>query len=258
MEKMSTAKKILQGFIPEPLLAMRRRWLTERIAQDIAKTADPKGAFSRIYAKGYWGKSGDEIDNFYSGAGSHNAEIVETYVGAMTEFLASFSPKPDVVDLGCGDFAVGSRIRPLCGKYIACDVVDALIERNRAKFHGAEVDFRVIDIIADELPAAEIGFLRQVLQHLSNADILRIVPKLAHKYKFVVLTEHLPLGADFEPNIDKVRGADVRINKGATGSGVVLTAPPFNLSAQKVMRLCEVRYDMGTYPGIVRTDVIVL
>lgn len=255
---MSPAKKILERIIPEPLLAMRRRWLTEQTNKDLAKAKDAKDVFSRIYAKGYWGKSENGDDKFYSGSGSHNREIVETYVKSVNGFLASFNRKPDVVDLGCGDFAVGSRIRPFCGKYIACDVVDALIERNRRKFHDADIDFRIVDITADELPAGEVVFIRQVLQHLSNADILKVVPKLAAKYKFLILTEHLPLTADFEPNLDKARGADVRINKGVGGSGVVLTASPFNLAAAKVTRLCEVRHDIGIYPGTIRTEVIAL
>ena len=28
----------------------------------------------------------------------------------MKEFLNSFSPKPSVVDLGCGDFSIGSKL----------------------------------------------------------------------------------------------------------------------------------------------------
>jgi hypothetical protein len=67
-------------------------------------------------------------------------------------------------------------MRHYCGKYTACDVVPALISRNQIEFSHLNVDFRCLDITHDDLPGADVAVLRQVLQHLSNAQILKIVP----------------------------------------------------------------------------------
>ena len=83
-------------------------------------------------------------------------------------------------------------------------------------------------------------FLRQVLQHLSNKHIAAVVSKLKNSYKYLVLTEHLPLRDDFSPNLDKEVGAGVRIDIGKKGSGVILTKPPFNLQVLQSSVLCEI------------------
>ena len=144
--------------------------------------------------------------------------------------------KPDVVDLGCGDFKVGSQIRPLCGRYTACDVVPELIDFNRGAYEQLDVDFRVLDITADALPEGDVVFVRQVFQHLSNAAIAKAMAKIVAHYKYLVLTEHVPALAGFVPNVDIATGAGTRLQ---IGSGVVLTSPPFNLHAAAERTLSE-------------------
>ena len=94
----------------------------------------------------------------------------------MGRFLRTLDYKPDVVDLDCGDFHVGSRLRCLCSGYVACDIVEPLIAFNAKTFEGLGVDFRTLDLTKDELPSGEVVFVRQVLQHLSNDDIARALP----------------------------------------------------------------------------------
>lgn len=193
--------------------------------------------FSQIYLKGAWGKHGSPDWSFYSGAGSHDDVVVAAYVSAIKGFVATLSKRPNVVDFGCGDFFVGSKIRPLCGSYIACDIVPELIENNRQKYKALDVNFKALDLTSDELPSGDVVFIRQVLQHLSNEQILRVMPKLG-KYKYLVLTEHLPESENFEHNLDKSVGPDTRLG---LGSGVVLTSAPFNLKPICECRLCEIK-----------------
>ena len=82
--------------------------------------------------------------------------------------------------------------------------------------------------------------LRQVLQHLSNAEIEPVVRQIERKFKYLVPTEHVPLGTALTPNLDKPTGRDVRIHR---GSGIVLTAAPFNLRAKAEQVLCEAPED---------------
>jgi inositol phosphorylceramide mannosyltransferase catalytic subunit len=199
--------------------------------------------FEQVYRDHLWG--GDE-HAFFSGTGSHSPTIVAPYVEAIRAFLRRFPAPPNVVDLGCGDFNVGSQLRDLCGQYTACDVVPDLIGYNRTRYADLNVDFRVHDLRTDTLPTCDVLFIRQVLQHLSNADIARGLERIRGRCRFLVVTEHVPSAAYFPPNQDKPSGASIRVD---FGSGVVLTEAPFDLARESEELLCEV----PEYDGWVRT-----
>jgi hypothetical protein len=127
--------------------------------------------------------------------------------------------------------------------------VQSLIDFNAKKFKGLDVEFKVLDLTKDELPGGDIVILRQVLQHLPNSAILRALPEIIAKYKYILLTEHLPPDEDFVHNLDKPPGPDIRLSR---GSGVVLTSPPFYLRAVSVC-LCQSKEPV--FGGIIRTDV---
>ncbi|PCI62723.1 MAG: hypothetical protein COB37_06390 [Kordiimonadales bacterium] len=192
--------------------------------------------FSKIYETSAWGRATNPDMKYVSGWGSHNAEIIGPYVAALNDFLSSFAEKPNVVDLGCGDFNVGSKIRAKCGSYTACDIVPALIDYNKSKYKDLEVDFRTLDLVSDPLPTGDIVFIRQVLQHLNNDDVLQLVKKLPAAYRFLVLTEHIPSKLDFPPNRDKPTGSSAR---DGINSGIVLTEQPFDLPILNEKTLCE-------------------
>lgn len=193
--------------------------------------------FTRIYQRGTWGKSEDPASPFYSGSGSHKDDEIAVYVQSVANFLRSFEVKPNVVDLGCGDFAVGRQVRSFCNRYIACDVVPSLIAFNQARFKDFDVKFKVLDLIENELPPGDIVFVRQVLQHLSNDQISRFVARVPLSYKFLIVTEHWPSHANFKHNVDKLTGPGTRMGY---ESGIVLTSPPFNLRPKMVKQLCRV------------------
>lgn len=188
---------------------------------------------------------------FYSGPGSRDEAIVSAYVKAAGDFLRSLGGRGDAVDLGCGDFAVGSQLRASCGRYSAVDAVAELIAFNRTKYARLDVDFEVLDIVNDPLPAGQVAFLRQVLQHLSNADISKVVEKIAARFKYLVLTEHVPGRGSFTPNADIASGAATRLS---FGSGVVLTSAPFNLKPVEERVICE----CPQHGGIIRTTIYTL
>jgi hypothetical protein len=237
-------KKMVRQFVPQAVLEQRRQLQQRAVERDFAGKSLQE-AFSAIYRRGLWGRVNE--DGFYSGVGSHDPRLVDDYVSAVCAFLAALPQRPHAVDLGCGDFNVGRRLRPMCDRYVACDVVPELVERNRARFPDAE--FRCLDIVRDALPAGDVAFLRQVLQHLGNEQISRVLPKLA-AYRFVVITEHLPDLPEFPANIDKPTGHHIRLDR-VPPSGVVPTLPPFELQAASQRVLCETPHS----GGIIRSTV---
>lgn len=221
------------------------------MAEDgIYREASVGEIFSEVYRRKTWGDANDSAEPFYSGPGSSEGAVVTGYVNAVGEFLRGLG-KPNVVDLGCGDFKVGSQIRPWCDRYTACDVVPELIDFNRRAYKQLDVEFAVVNIAEDALPEGDVVFVRQVFQHLSNAAIASALTKIAARYKYLVVTEHVPAQAGFVPNHDIETGAGTRLQ---IGSGVVLTSPPFNLQAAAERTLCE----SPQFGGVIRTVVYTL
>ena len=191
-----------------------------------------KAVMRQIYDKHLWG--GDDLD-FYSGEGSHKSKIIKPYIKAVSEFLKSKESKLTVLDLGCGDFNIGKHFIAYSEKYIGVDIVDSLIERNKSKFKADNLEFYCLDISKDKLPKADCVILRQVLQHLSNAEIKEIL-NLLPNYKYIILTEHIPIG-NFKPNKDKIASQGIRLKQ---NSGVDILKAPFNFQVTKEELLHEV------------------
>ena len=245
MMKKKILKKILKIFTPKIILKKRRNYLSNQKKIKYKKLTI-KEVFNNIYHSAEWGKSKNPEQKFFSGEGSSNISIVSKYIDGVNIFLESFSSKPDVVDLGCGDFLVGSKIRPLIDSYIACDIVAPLIEYNKKKYQTLNVDFRTLDLTHANLPSGDVVFIRQVLQHLSNDEVSRVVSKLSC-YNYVILTEHLPNG-EFIPNIDIISGQGIRIKK---KSGIRLTDPPFSMQVKNEKQLLRIQLKDGK--GVIET-----
>jgi SAM-dependent methyltransferase len=183
--------------------------------------------FSEIYRRNMWG---GKAGTFYSGPGS-DAEFARQFSDVANTLIAERGIK-SVVDLGCGDFRVGGQIASAEISYTGVDVVDALIERNRQLFARAGIKFCCMDIIEGDLPGGDLCILRQVLQHLSNAQIARILGKLG-RYRFALIGEHHPDPTRLKrPNLDRQAGFDTRVEY---GSGVFLELPPFSAPGVSVL-----------------------
>jgi hypothetical protein len=139
------------------------------------------------------------------------------------------------VDLGCGDFRVGSQIVSEGMQYIGVDLVEPLIRYNSEHYASSSVWFLCLDIVSDNLPAGDLCLLRLVLQHLSNAEIQSVMRKAA-RYRYVLVTEHHPSpDSVIAYNRDKPHGGDTRV---VDNSGVYLDKPPFGvLSLQRLLEV---------------------
>lgn len=229
---MSGMRNVAKRVLPKSVIVARRHQLLRRTREQFRDSSNAE-IFSTVYAENYWGIADG---GFNSGDGSHDPAIYAPYVDAVREFLVSLPNRPDVVDLGCGDFNVARQIRPFCAGFVACDVVPTLIERNRRLPETADVEFRCVDITVDDpLPPGDVVIIRQVLQHLANAEIAKVVPKL-HRYRYAIVTDHQPEG-EFVPNVDIPSGPHIRVG---LGSGLDLAQEPFRLPFAEARELCVV------------------
>lgn len=219
------------------LTKLRQRWI-QRPFNGLSRAA----VFDAIYAHSIWGK--DEEGAPFSGTGSRDERIVLPYVSKVQSFLDGIG-NPSVVDLGCGDFSIGGRLR--CGSYIGCDISDIVLASNRKRF--PQTDFRKVDIVNDELPRGDVGIVRQVLQHLDNSSILAFLERNL-PYKFLIVTESVPAGY-FQPNKDMPVGPNIRL---PLGSGIDLTQPPFCLK-HKVVTSFDVQGRYNRHDNVLRTTI---
>ncbi|MGB1307912.1 MAG: class I SAM-dependent methyltransferase [Oceanihabitans sp.] len=204
-----------------------------------------KDAMIQVYQNKLWGSNESK---FYSGEGSHLPEIVEPYIKVLSSFFASLNKPIVVCDLGCGDFNVGKKLVKHTKKYIAIDIVASLIEHNKTKFKAQNIEFYCLDIASNELPKADCAIVRQVLQHLSNTEIQRIVDKL-YSFKYIILTEHIPEG-EFTPNLDIISGQGTRLKK---QSGLNILQTPFNFKVKTEKQLLKVKPSNGK--GVIITTL---
>lgn len=203
-------------------------WAIRNLSRKIKRTLQQrhdstltcKEVFTRIYATNAWGGEPGEI---YSGPGS-GGEAAKVYADAVNKFINSMDIQ-SVVDIGCGDFRVGKAIADSGVNYTGIDIVDSVIARNNSLHAGPGVQFLVRDIIEDELPEGDLCLAREILQHLSNAQIQRVLEKLSG-FKYLIVTDHQPPAHNLIPNLDKPHGGYIRIQ---SHSALVLDKPPFNL-----------------------------
>ncbi|MDB2321549.1 class I SAM-dependent methyltransferase [Flavobacteriaceae bacterium] len=177
--------------------------------------------FSKIYKDSSWDK---KSLNFNSGPGSHNENLVLPYVKFVNSFIIDKKLK-SIIDLGCGDFNVGKNIYRHVHKYYAFDIVPDLIKKNKIFFNDKKIIFDCKNFIDDKLPKADGVIIRQVLQHLDNKSITKILDKIKH-YKYVIITEHIPKDI-FTPNINKSIGLTTRLE---FNSGINVEIEPFNFN----------------------------
>ncbi len=228
-------KNTVKKLIPNRVLQWRNKKVAVKAQEKFAgKTAAE--TFGEIYQKNIWGGKKGE---FYSGDGS-TEKYSEVYAKTIKKFVAENNIKR-VVDLGCGDFRVAAKFVSKDFHYTGCDVVPSLVEHLNNNFANENVEFQCVNIVEDKLPDGDLCLIRQVLQHLSNQEIVRVLQNAA-EYKYLIVTEHYPNPKiEITPNLDIPHGPTVRVQY---NSAVVLDEPPFNLKNTKL--LLEVEAEEGT------------
>lgn len=197
-------------------------------AQAWSKGRSLQEAFEGIYAEGKWGRAPDGVaQRFWSGNGS-KPEYSLPYERFVADFLDRHSEIKTVVDIGCGDFQVSGRMLARLGRridYTGCDIVRPLIDHHTQAHAGPDRRFQVVNAVEEDPPRGDLVIIRQILQHLSNAQIARVLERARRLYGAAIITESLPVPAG-APNLDIVHGIATRI---ALGSGVWIEKPPFDL-----------------------------
>ncbi|MBU8893198.1 MAG: class I SAM-dependent methyltransferase [Bacteroidales bacterium] len=219
------------------------------------RNKSPEEIFTEIYNKNLWGKAQDGRQ-YCSGFGTEDPNV-EKYIEILRNFINEFEIK-SIFEIGCGDFTVMKSVLSHSDiRYTGSDIVKSLIEYLNASYSNENVKFIHMDAVnSEKYPIADLCIIRQVMQHLSNAQISEIIGK-SKKYKFVIITEHVPVNPKHK-NDDKITSGYIRMQNHNT-SGVFLDAFPFSLNCKVLLSYQQDDKDYygNRIPAVMMTSLIV-
>lgn len=138
-----------------------------------ARRRSMQETFSQIYESGAWTLPGgsSEVDVSLSGPGS-NLQQTAALRAELPRLVADLGIR-SFLDAPCGDYFWMSRVDLGVESYVGVDVVPEVIHRNRDRFAGPGRDFRVLDIIQDQIPPVDLIFSRDCLVHFNDDNVRR-------------------------------------------------------------------------------------
>jgi hypothetical protein len=125
-----------------------------------------------------------------SGVGS-NRRYTDNIRRKLPELLRRYRLR-SILDAPCGDFAWMKTVALAADTtYLGGDIVRELVERLQAEFGSPQRRFIRLDIVASELPRADILICRDCFIHLSNADVLAALRNFAgSEIKYLLTTTY--------------------------------------------------------------------
>jgi hypothetical protein len=112
-----------------------------------------EAVFNKAYFKNSWGSKESA-----SGTGSEMIQtrvLIEKLPGILTDLKVG-----SMLDLPCGDLNWMRHVDLGDIRYIGADIVTPIIEKNIKEFAGSGREFFRLNLITDDLPAADLVFCR--------------------------------------------------------------------------------------------------
>ena len=161
--------------------AFRRR----TVRRNMLTLSSTKDRFSEIYKHNLWSSAESS-----SGEGS---EI--SYTAPLRQWLINTINSRNIktfVDAPCGDFNWMKLVLPKVNvDYTGLDIVDSVIEENKAIHSSDKIKFEIANICEDKFPDCDIIMVRDCLFHLNYKDIDRFLVNLSKtNYKYLLTTTH--------------------------------------------------------------------
>jgi hypothetical protein len=169
--------------------------------------------FTRYYTSNGWGDR-----ESLSGPGSSLA-YTQNIRERLPKLVERYAIK-SIIDVPCGDFNWFRHVELPAGvHYTGADIVKPLIERNCQLHSNHNRSFIQLDITKDKLPSADLLLCRDLLFHLSNAQVLAAIDNIRDSRIVWLLTTTHP---ECKKNRDIPTGSFRELN---------LQRPPFSFDA---------------------------
>jgi len=140
-------------------------------------------AFARIYRGHDWGGVSK------SGPGS-DPKLLHSYLHLLRTIIKE-KQIASVVDIGCGDWALAQKLNWQGLEYTGIDIVPDIVSKLNQQFSNNHVRFLCSDVLASELPLADLCIIKDVLQHLCNDAVHNFLRKLPRHFKYALLTNDI-------------------------------------------------------------------
>ena len=164
-----------------------------------------------------------------SGAGS-DPVFAKEYIDFVSRFIREHDIR-SIVDVGCGDFQVGSCIDYGSAKLTAVDASTTWIDRHQTKYVSDDrFTFLRKDIRSFDCSGFDLALVKDVLQHWPSVDILEWIS--SSKARFTLVTNDVGGGVvnsdiSYDPSGGQrsvcVRGLDLNAEPVCVGGSHVLT-----------------------------------
>jgi SAM-dependent methyltransferase len=169
-----------------------------------------KQIFNEIYQTSYWG--------YKSGEGSIPANAIP-WINTVNKFIAK-DDVHSVLDLGCGDWRLGSSYNLLNKKYLGVDASQIIIDEI-SHYANDSISFICEDMVTMDINNHDLIIIKDVFQHLPNNEIQEIMNKVFQKCKYALICN------DFSNNANR--------NIGTGGwRELDLNSEPFNYNLEQV------------------------
>jgi SAM-dependent methyltransferase len=188
-------------------------------ASDSTCIKSSEEAFTQIYDNGVWGYNEDGTPS--SGWGSFY-ENTRPYFNFLLDFMNTHQPT-NVLDIGCGDWAFSRYIDWKNMNYTGIDVVKSVVELDQQRFGAHNITFIHGDFLTMELPEADLLICKDVLLHLTNADISIFLEKIKDKYRYCLITNDIIKGGE------TVISTNRDLSNRGENRPLDLNKPPFNV-----------------------------
>ena len=179
---MSIKGKIFRTIKETPGINLIYRNYTENL---IKKRGQDNGlkVFDEIHLNNSWG-SAESI----SGVGSE-IEQTKVVIETLPQIFKKYNIK-SFLDAPCGDFNWMKNVDLSdITKYIGGDIVNSIVESNKANFKSDKISFLKLDIKSDKMPDVDMILLRDCLVHFSYKDIRLFLENLKKtKIKYMLTT----------------------------------------------------------------------
>ena len=150
--------------------------------------------FENIYEKSVWGKNWKGEGG--SGKGDGTSPDSKWWIQYLTNFIKEHNIKT-LADLGCGDWKFSRFIpwKELNVQYWGYDVVEKVVENNKQEYSSSHVEFQHGDITTAEVKGFNAVVIKDVLQHLSDEDVVKVLDKVLKENDYVIIKNGYKFGA---------------------------------------------------------------
>jgi len=180
--------------------------------------------FEAIYRERVWANASPTLFSASSLSGHGSTEYsTRVFRAELTEFIRK-ERLSSLFDAPCGDFHWMSKVAfPEGFKYIGGDIVASVIERLKLERQSPAQLFVHFDLTRDAFPQTDAWLCKDCLQHLSYADVFKVLKNFAQaNVAWALVSNHTGVDVNTDIETGGFRYLD-------------LTKPPFNLPPPRLI-----------------------